>query len=165
MPIHSLLFVSKVSDKLVFSRYFGVEAPSSKVEKEAFEAKVAQHTRLYWSELAQAGGNGQKRRTVCLDSSIVLSFCVVGDLVLYVNGTDDFDEATLVEPGETITELLLRLLDMKEASQVREKDLLEEENKDIYAKLVLGVDELVGPSGHVEDLDVPYILRKIKLKT
>ena len=58
-----------------------------------------------------------------------------------------------------------KLLDMKEASQVREKDLLEEENKDIYAKLVLGVDELVGPSGHVEDLDVSYILRKIKLKT
>ena len=161
MGVHSVIIVSKRSEKLIYSRYFGTK----KVENAAaFEGKVAQRTRPYWPKFSHTGKREQKWCTVCLESTVVLSFCMVGELVLYINGTDDFDEATLVEPGNVITDLLLKLLDKKNLSEVKEEDLLDEENKDLYAKFVLGVDEIVG-SGIVEDINVNSVLRQIKLKS
>ena len=111
MGVHSILIVSNKSMNIVYSRYFGLK---SKESSSAFESKMAQHTRPYWPELTQSEKKEMKWCTVCLESSVVLSFCMIGELVLYVNGTEDYDEATLVEPGEVISELLLKLLDKKD---------------------------------------------------
>lgn len=168
MPVHSVLIVGRNSNKIIFSRYFERDLLGIPT-KEAFEEKLRHHTSWFWAKLENEK-NGETRHTVSLDSSIVLSFCMMGELVVYVNGTDDFDEETLQEPGNVINELIIRLLDLqgganvKSANQCQEKHLLDEVNKDVYAKLALGIDEIIG-SGVVENLDVSQVLNLIKLKS
>ena len=156
MPIHSVFFIGIESRRLLYSRYFDDSQLLSCDSRYGFESSVQLHTGQYWPNLDNESGTPA---FLCLDSTIVLSFCVIGKIVLYVNGTEDMDEATLPEALQALRKVVM---DLVEVEKVEEDHLME--NSVVYAKMAMAVDEMF-PMGTVEQLDAGTVLAMIKLKS
>ena len=162
MGIHSVFLVSKSTGSLVYSRYFDSEELLSCESKESFESNLFLHTRQYWSSLDAPGVD---RFCICLDGTLVVLVLIVGDLLIYTNGTNEMDEATLPEPAEALRDVVIELVGvihgMRDMSKINEGHIVE--SNDLYAKLALSVDEMF-PLGVIEHLSTKTTLRLIKLK-
>ena len=161
MGVHSVFVVSQISKSLLYSRYFESEELLSCVNKHDFEKYLLLHTNRYWVNLDA----GDDRFCICLDGTIVVLVLGVGNVLVYVNGTKEMDEATLPEPGEALRDLILELVSQQygiwDIAKINESHLVE--NSDLYTKFAMCVDEMI-PFGVVEQLDPKELIRLIKMK-
>lgn len=162
MGIHSVFLVSKSTESLLYARYFDSDELLSCTSKGGFEGYLLSHTRRYWPNLEAPEVD---RFSVCLDGTLVVLVLIVGDLMLYVNGTDEMDEASLPEPAEALRDVVIELVGvihgMRDTEKINEGYIVE--NSDLYAKLAMSVDEMF-PLGVIEQLEVKTVMRLIKLK-
>ncbi len=85
MPLHSIIIINEAGN-LLYSKYFD-DVLISMDEHVAFEQQLFRSTRYYWTK-----SSGTELRSVSIeDTSIV--FKKYGDLVVFANGRDDYDES------------------------------------------------------------------------
>lgn len=168
MPLSFVLILSRLSADnytLMFSRYYEAGLRCNIKRQSAFEAEIAASAEGYLSRnldglhCMTAGKN-----------DIRVTFQRLGQLVVFVGGTDEMDEIALADVVACVRGLILALVglrggegdsDKDQKSGLGESDLL---NPSVYGNFSLAVDELVAGDGHLDSTDIESLLLRSKLK-
>mmetsp|Transcript_3331 Transcript_3331/g.4679 ORF Transcript_3331/g.4679 Transcript_3331/m.4679 type:complete len:156 (-) Transcript_3331:347-814(-) len=151
MPIHGVVITNQ-NGVLLLSKYFETDLESWE-QKITYERMLVRSTRQQWSQCGQGKVGIQIARPM---RDIFVCFQNVGDLLVFISGTEEYDELTLAD----ILVDLMQMITIHCEDKPSEQMLLQE---DAYGKVCLGIDEMM-PQGHLEHGTVKDVLRMSKLK-
>mmetsp|Transcript_48823 Transcript_48823/g.122847 ORF Transcript_48823/g.122847 Transcript_48823/m.122847 type:complete len:198 (-) Transcript_48823:48-641(-) len=151
--IHSVV-ITNVEGGILLRRFYGEEL--EKFEKLQFQSRLYNLTHHYWEA---AKGN---RHQVALDGDLTILFTCVGDVMVFFTGTEDCDELTLSDTLDSFVQFLMGVCVSKKRADVREEfssGMLTEH----YARVWLGLDEMISPMGVVEQTEVHFVEGLVKM--
>ena len=182
MPIHSILLLTLSPPSVVFARYFD---RSSLQAQEAFESDLVGNAETYLSRGGSGGSSSEALFCVTVGAGVQVVFQRLGQLVLYVGGTDEMDEIVLADVVACIRGVIFSLVGQRpegdggsdgsgsssggsssggggnSSSFPSDQDVLQSA---VFSALSLAVDELVAGAGHLDSTDVEGLLLRAKLK-
>jgi len=149
MPLHSV-FITNRGGALLLSKYF---LPSITTEERAvWEQQLFRATRFGWDNAADGSAQIATLRGQYV---VYLGF---GGMLLFLAGSDEYDEVTLATIGAALVDVIVRLCEAKDASSLGDAQILS-----VHGKICVAVEEMVN-EGTLEHLDADTILKMSKLK-
>jgi len=145
MPVESLIVIN-MAGNILHSSYFSSTADAAR----KYEQSLFKETSKIWNKQIMLG----KQTIAFADVSVV--FQRLGELIIFVSGSDEADEIILAELHETILKVLNELLN----GVITEKELLNVEN---YGKFLVCLDEILS-RGVIENMDAESVLKLSKLR-
>jgi len=103
MPLHSVLFVTQ-QEKVVLQKFYGARETSSYLAQAQWVQTLRELTHARWAQACQPGG---EQVAVSGATTVVYTGAGGGDkLLLFLAGSDEYDELTLLEVVRAILEAL-----------------------------------------------------------
>lgn len=152
MPIHSIFVIDKTSENVLYCKYYDIQLLKYNDEIAKFEKKLFENSKRYWERSI-------KSIQSCDFDDI---FCVLqtfGELLIFVCGTEEFDEPLLATVLDTIRDIIIDTLDSKTKPFLRNEFM----NPEMYGKFCVSIDDMIS-QGILEILDIELIRKYSKLK-
>lgn len=133
MPVHSLLIIDiNKENNLLYSKYFDHDVIQALGAPFIFEKRLKDNTKPIWtSNIIESG------KKSCFIDNIYCVYEKVNEIIIFVNGTEDYDEIILSSVLDTIKFVIYDILDVK---IITIKDFM---NSSKYGKFCVSIDDLM----------------------
>ena len=144
--IQSLILVNRISETILFSRYYD---NSSIYSQRVWERHLRILTYDDWSNVTD------NQELVVTEGARLVVYSGLGDVVCFIAGTEEHNELVLVEVARAILEVLRQVCGSKVTSASVEASKVD---------MALYFDEMISPSGDLQRLDKTDLKRMVKMK-